>query len=201
MNFRFTWVSPWGHTPKCLKHREIQCVYERIHRHCSLTSLLQIETHQAEYSPGIKNNIQNNFIYSRGLLRTRGNEIRYKRWSKYPYFPSTHSSHLSKKCKSSTEKMQDIDKIMDVIKKTLKHWQFCPVNIKKYFCSCTYIHNWSFQPFSQHYGLASHNTHVVCVNFISEWRDIQFNVNTEGQIIERNFFYSQCFWQKSSERK
>ena len=27
------------------------------------------------------------------------------------------------------------------------------------------IHNWPLQPFSQDYGLASHTTYVVCVNF------------------------------------
>ena len=30
----------------------------------------------------------------------------------------------------------------------------------------TYIHNRPLQPFSQDYGLASHTTHVVCVNFM-----------------------------------
>ena len=28
-----------------------------------------------------------------------------------------------------------------------------------------YIHNWPLQQFSQEYGLASHYTYVVCVNF------------------------------------
>ena len=32
----------------------------------------------------------------------------------------------------------------------------------------TYIHNWSLQPFSQDYDLASHTTYVVCVNFMHE---------------------------------
>ena len=43
----------------------------------------------------------------------------------------------------------------------------------------TYIHNWPLQRFSQDYGLASHTTHVVGVNFIREWRDLQFNVDSE----------------------
>ena len=47
-------------------------------------------------------------------------------------------------------------------------------------CTHTYIYNWSLQP-SQDYDLASHNTHVVCVNFILEWRDLQFNVDSEGE--------------------
>ena len=30
-------------------------------------------------------------------------------------------------------------------------------------------------------------THVVCVNFIREWRELQFNVDSEGQIFEKLF--------------
>ena len=70
----------------------------------------------------------------------------------------------------------------------------------------TYIHNWSLQPFSQDYGLASHTTHVVWVNFILEWRGLQFDVDSEWQILWENFSsqfmsYSQRFCQKSAERK
>ena len=46
----------------------------------------------------------------------------------------------------------------------------------------TYIHNWPLQLFSQDYGLDSYTTHVVCINFIPEWRDLQFNVDSERQI-------------------
>ena len=49
----------------------------------------------------------------------------------------------------------------------------------------TYIHNWPLQSFSQDYGLVSHTTHVVCVNFIREWWDLQFNVNSERQIFAK----------------
>ena len=49
----------------------------------------------------------------------------------------------------------------------------------------TYIHNWSLQPFSQDFGLASHTAHVACVNFIRDWRDLQFNVDSERQISEK----------------
>ena len=38
-----------------------------------------------------------------------------------------------------------------------------------------YIHNSPLQPFSQDYSLASHTTHVVCVNFKRKWWDLQFN--------------------------
>ena len=50
-----------------------------------------------------------------------------------------------------------------------------------------FIHNSSLQSFSQEYGLASHTTHVVCVNFIHEWRDLRFNINLEWQIFEKLF--------------
>ena len=53
--------------------------------------------------------------------------------------------------------------------------------------------------------LVSHTTYVVCVNFIHEWRDLQFKVDSERQIFEKlfhgNFIYSQSFCQKSAERK
>ena len=70
----------------------------------------------------------------------------------------------------------------------------------------TFIHKWPLQPFSQDYGQASHTTYVVCVNFIREWRDLQFNVDSERQIFEKFFhgrflIYSQSFCQKSAERK
>ena len=47
----------------------------------------------------------------------------------------------------------------------------------------TYIHNWPLQSFSQDYGLAFFTTYVVYVNFIHEWRDLQFNVGSERQIL------------------
>ena len=60
-----------------------------------------------------------------------------------------------------------------------------------------YIHNWPLQPFSQDYWLASYSTHVECVNFKREWRDLQFNVASERQIFEKlfhgSFIYSQSF--------
>ena len=69
----------------------------------------------------------------------------------------------------------------------------------------TYIYNWSLQPFSQDYSLASHTTHVVYVNFIRDWRDLQFNDDSERQIFEKLFhgwfIYSQSFCQKTAERK
>ena len=53
----------------------------------------------------------------------------------------------------------------------------------------TYIHNWTLETFSQDYGLHSHTTHVVCVNFIHEWRDLQLNIDSE----RRNIFMTDLF--------
>ena len=47
----------------------------------------------------------------------------------------------------------------------------------------TYIHNWPLLSFSLGYDLASGTTHVVCINFISEWRDLQFNIDSERQVL------------------
>ena len=51
----------------------------------------------------------------------------------------------------------------------------------------TYIYDWPLQPLSLDYGLVSHITHVVCVNFLREWRDQQFNVDPEWQIFWETF--------------
>ena len=59
------------------------------------------------------------------------------------------------------------------------------VETKTFF---TYVHNWPLQSFSQDYGLGSHTTHIVCVNFIREWRDLQFNSFEE--IFHGSFIYS-----------
>ena len=48
-----------------------------------------------------------------------------------------------------------------------------------YNSSNTYVYNWSLQPFSQDFDLASRTTYVVCVNLIHEWRDLQFNVDSK----------------------
>ena len=42
-----------------------------------------------------------------------------------------------------------------------------------------YTHNWPLEPYTQDYDLASHTTHVVCDNFIHEWQDPQFKVDSE----------------------
>ena len=66
------------------------------------------------------------------------------------------------------------------------------------------IQNWSSQLFSKDYGLAAYTAHVVCVSFIREWWDLQFNVESEWRIFEKLFhgrdIYSQSFCQKSVEK-
>ena len=41
---------------------------------------------------------------------------------------------------------------------------------------------------SQNYGLTSHNTHVVCVNFICEWRDLHSLMSSPNNRFLSNFF-------------
>ena len=48
----------------------------------------------------------------------------------------------------------------------------------------SYIHNWSLKYFSLDNNLVSDITYVECVNFIREWQDLQFNVDSERQIFE-----------------
>ena len=61
-----------------------------------------------------------------------------------------------------------------------------------------YIHNWSLQPFSQDYDdLASHTTYVMCINFIHEWRNRQFKVDSE--VFWDNIIYFHSYCQKSAE--
>ena len=44
-----------------------------------------------------------------------------------------------------------------------------------------------YNPLVRIIGLVSHITYLVCVNFISKWRDIQFKVDCERQIFLGNF--------------
>ena len=70
----------------------------------------------------------------------------------------------------------------------------------------TSITDCSLQPFSQDYGITSHNTHVVYVSFlyVSDGA-LQFDVDSEQQIFEKlshaKFIYCLSFCQKSTERK
>ena len=66
------------------------------------------------------------------------------------------------------------------------------------------IHNGPLQPFSQDFGLASHTTHVLCVNIIHKWRDLAFNVESERQKhkkLSMAILFTLNFCQKSAERK
>ena len=54
--------------------------------------------------------------------------------------------------------------------------------------------------------LVSYTTYVVCFNFICKWRNLLFNVDSEWQIVLRNFswlifIYSKSFCQKSVEKQ
>ena len=88
-----------------------------------------------------------------------------------------------------------------IISNLNNHFAYC----KKKTIFTPYMHNWPLQPFSQDYGLASLTIQVVCIDFIREWRDLRFNVDSERQIFEKlfhgRFIYSQSFCQKSAERK
>ena len=55
------------------------------------------------------------------------------------------------------------------------------------------MHNFPLKPFSQDYDLVSHTTHAVCVNFIREWRPLQFKVDSERQIFGEIFTWQALF--------
>ena len=72
----------------------------------------------------------------------------------------------------------------------------------------TYIHNWPLQPFSQDYGLASHTTHVVCVNFIRECGTYSLTSTPNDRFFEKLFhgsfyllseFLPEICWEKVAE--
>ena len=51
--------------------------------------------------------------------------------------------------------------------------------------SRTHIHTYitgHYNPSVRIIDLVYHNTYVTCVNFICEWRDLQFKVESERQI-------------------
>ena len=56
------------------------------------------------------------------------------------------------------------------------------------------VHNWTLQPFSQDYKLASHNTYVVDINFICEWRGPIYSLkSTTSDRFLRNLFVAILF--------
>ena len=62
-----------------------------------------------------------------------------------------------------------------------------------------------YSTYRQVYDLASHTSYVGCINFLREWQDLHFNIDSERKIFKKffnnNFIYSQNFCQKSTERK
>ena len=47
--------------------------------------------------------------------------------------------------------------------------------------------SWTLHAYSQEEDVASHTCHVASINFLHEYRDLQFNVDSEEQFFE-NFF-------------
>ena len=84
----------------------------------------------------------------------------------------------------------------------LRKCKRCSYNNNKYIQTYIIAH---YNPSVRIIDLVSHTTYVVCVNFIHNWRDLQFKVDSERQIFwetfHGNFIYFQSFCQKSAERK
>ena len=94
----------------------------------------------------------------------------------------TNRSILLLNLQNSYFRQRSLFLVQSIVKKILDP----PFNVCSFLH--TYIHNWPLQPpFSQDYGLASHTSHVECVNFIREWWDLQFNVDSERQIFKKLF--------------
>ena len=56
------------------------------------------------------------------------------------------------------------------------------------------VFNWLLQPLSQDYNVAYHTTHGLGINFMHEWRDLQFKSDSaEWQIILKSFFMAILF--------
>ena len=55
------------------------------------------------------------------------------------------------------------------------------------FCCCLFLCYTQWSGISQDYNLSSDTTHVVCINFVHVWRDLQFQVNSRWQIFEKLF--------------
>ena len=95
--------------------------------------------------------------------------------------------------------MGNMTQKMDAVRHRCSHSKsyMSPLTIRAMF---TYIHNWPLQPFSHYYDLITHITYIVCVNFLHNWWDLQFKVDSERQIFEQ-IFMAHSFCQKFAERK
>ena len=61
-------------------------------------------------------------------------------------------------------------------------------------CSFNKIHIHTYiNGLIQNYDLAFHTTYSVCVNFIHEWQDLQFNIDSERQIYWEAFSWQVFF--------
>ena len=110
-----------------------------------------------------------------------------------------------KRASKASRRYCDNFEMKKVLKKGLKYWIFqhwyipmwdtCVWHYHLHFClfrvccvcfSSVSIHNWSLQTFCQDFGLASH---VVCVNFICDWR----LTSTPNNRFLRNFLMTVLF--------
>ena len=97
-----------------------------------------------------------------------------------------------------------VSKLVWLISNRWRHWELFKMNYRMH----TYIHNWPLHPFSQDFGLASHITHVVCVNFIRDRRTYSLT-STPNYKFLRNFFHgsfillsellSKICWEEAAE--
>ena len=130
---------------------------------------------------------ENHLIYSywRAMVKFyKGNCRTFKRNSNMWITPYTNISDLRMNWTELT--------ISDMRAKSHDHQWLFPLDT-------TFIQNWPLPPFIQDCDLAYHTTYIVCVNFIHEWRNLQFKVYFERQIFEK--LLMAIFCQKSAERK
>ena len=102
------------------------------------------------------------------------------KYGNFTYWPS-HPSGEANDHASSTLKLIKLYK-------ELYRDLFVKFNVNRYWWwlltyTLNHIHKWTLQPFSQDYDIAS--SYVVCVNFIHDWRDLQFKVDSDRQIFEK----------------
>ena len=70
-----------------------------------------------------------------------------------------------------------------------RHTRF---DIRQHFYMLTYIIG-HYNTSIRNIDLVSHTNYVVCVNFTHEWRDLQFKIDSERQIVLRNMPWKQFY--------
>ena len=77
----------------------------------------------------------------------------------------------------------------------IKNWSINAINMYVYTIvlkTIHFIHTYiigHYNPSVRIIDIVSHSTYVVCVHFIYKWRDLQFKVNSERQILLRKFLW------------